>query len=106
MKYLLRIVGAFVLAVPLAIASVVHADEWNEWDSDRSGDLSLDEWDAGFNEEGVYEEWDADRDGMLDGDEYSQGIFNRYDRNQDGIWDEEEYGTWQDDAGDEGFWDV
>lgn len=106
MKYILRVLTFVTIIVSAPLAGLVHADEWEEWDADGSGDLSLDEWDAGFDEEGVYEEWDLDNDGVLSNDEYSEGIFTGYDLNNDGIWDEQEYGVWQDDAGDEGFWDV
>jgi hypothetical protein len=104
----LKLLGGVALAASLAGGTTVYANEngWNEWDSDSSGDISYDEWDTGFDDEGLYSDWDTDGDGALTEEEYGQGIFEGYDNNGDGVWDQEEYQMYQDDAGENGFWDV
>lgn len=104
----LKLLGSIALATAMAGGTVAYAEEngWSNWDTDGSGDLSSEEWDAGFNDEGVYSEWDENGDGALTEQEFGEGVFNSYDKDGDGTWNEEEYNTFSDDAGDEGFWDV
>lgn len=104
----LKLIGSAALAATMAAGTVAYAEDngWADWDADQSGDISQDEWDTGFEDEGLYSDWDADGDGALNEDEFGTGIFNTYDRDGDGVWNEEEYNAFGDDAGDGGFWDV
>lgn len=104
----LKLVGGVALAAALAGGTTAHAveNDFGAWDADGDGLIGFSEWDTGFDDEGLYSDWDADGDGALTEDEYGDGVFGLYDENDDGVWSEEEYNTWQDDAGDGGFWDV
>lgn len=96
---------AFVAA--LALGGAAHAEgNMGSVDRDKSGDITQEEWDAGFDDETLYSDWDANSDGVIDDDEYGDGLYDIYDTNDDGVWDDEEYGLWYDDAGDAGIWDV
>ena len=104
----LKLLGGVALAASLAGGTTVYAEEngFGEWDADGSGDVSFDEWDTGFDDEGLYSDWDADGDGALSEDEWGEGVYGLYDEDDDGAWTEEEYNNWEDDAGDGGWWDV
>lgn len=102
-------IGGTLVAFSLLGAGGAFAQEnnnFNDWDSDGSGAIDFEEWDAGFDDEGVFDSWDANDDNMLDDNEYGEGIYNTYDQDESGDLSEDEYGDFNDDAGDEGFWDV
>jgi hypothetical protein len=102
-------IGGTLVAFSLLSAGGAFAQESNgfsDWDSDGNGAINFEEWDAGFDDEGVFDSWDANNDNMLDDQEYGEGIFNAYDQDGNGDLSEDEYGDFNDDAGDEGFWDV
>ena len=102
---------------------------FGEWDADASGAIDQEEFDlgveAGFDadasgdlddeEQTAMDEsdwadadmatWDEDASGDLNEEEFNQGVFGEYDEDESGDWNEEETAMFQDDAGDEGFWD-
>ena len=95
-------------------------DPYPVWDSDSSGTVSEQEFDAGVTasydadmsgdmseEEQMavdesawaaqdYSDWDADASGDLSSDEIGQGMFKAYDSDGDGNWTEEDYQTFRD----------
>ena len=101
-------IGGTLVALSLVSAGGAFAQEegFNEWDANGDGGVGYEEWDTGFDDEGVFGGWDANEDNMLDDQEYGEGVFNTYDQDRSGDLNEEEYGNFEDDAGDEGFWDV
>lgn len=102
-----NILGGVALATTLAGgAAVAHANDFDTWDADGNAGINYTEWDAGFGDEGVFDDWDANDDNMLTDVEYNEGVFNSYDRNDDGMLDDNEWGLYEDDAGDNGFWDI
>lgn len=105
MKYL----GSTALAFALIGGATAYAagdNGYNAWNTDDAEGLTYEEWDAGFNDEEQFDAWDADGDGLLDEDEFNEGVFSSYDDNENDTLDEPEYGDYNDDLGDEGFWDV
>lgn len=103
----LKLIGGVALATALAGGTTVYAEEndFAGWDTDTSGDISSEEWDTGFDDEGVYSEWDSDGDGSLTEDEYGEGIYGGYDEDGDGALNEEEFGAYQEDE-EEGLWSI
>ena len=101
-------IGGTLVVFSLLSAGGAFAQDngFNDWDADGSGTIDYEEWDTGFDDEGVFDSWDANDDNMLDDQEYGEGIYNTYDADESGDWSEDEYGDYSDDAGDEGFWDV
>lgn len=104
----LKLIGGVALAATMAGGTVAYAadNDFADWDANSSDGIELNEWDDGFDDEGLYADWDNDGDGALTEDEYGEGVFGLYDDNDDGVWDENEYNAWNDDAGDKGFWDI
>jgi hypothetical protein len=88
-----------------------HADTGvdapRQWDTDQSGTIEEDEFQAG-----AFEHWDADRDGLLDQDEFYAGAYDSWDTDRDGLLSDEEFGAgtaaWRGDSdlGDFGAWDA
>ena len=103
----LKLLGGVALAATLAGGTTVYAEEngFGEWDADGSGDISSEEFDTGFDDEGLYSDWDSDGDGALSEDEYGEGVYSSYDEDEDGAWSEEEYGAYSEDE-ESGFWDM
>ncbi|SFH27415.1 hypothetical protein [Modicisalibacter xianhensis] len=99
--------GTFIAFSLLSAGSAFAQDAgFNEWDSNSDGVVDYEEFDAGFDDEGVFDSWDANDDNMLDENEFGEGVFNTYDEDGNGDLSEDEYGDFNDDAGDNGFWDV
>ena len=83
---------------------------FGEWDADESGAIGEEEFNAGFGDSEDWADadmasWDEDQSGDLNEEEFGQGVFGEYDEDQSGDWNEEETAAFQDDAGEEGFWD-
>lgn len=97
--------ASFALAL-MAAAPAVAQENYDDWDSDGSETLEMEEFNTGFSENGIFDDWDMDDDGLLSEDEFGEGVYNGYDANDDGVLDEPEFGDYGDDLGDEGFWDV
>jgi len=98
--------AAAAFATSLAVAAPAAAQEFSEWDTDKSAGLNAEEFNAGFGENGVYDAWDANDDNNLTEDEFNAGVFGGYDRDDDGMIEEPEFGDYGDDIGDGGFFDV
>ena len=84
----LRVATAAAAAVMLA-AGPAAADLFGEWDADRSGAVSVEEFGQGAVESGVYNEWDADGDGLLADEELNAGLGDAviYDDASSRVWD-------------------
>ena len=100
--------GGIALATAMAASALAVADDgdFDVWDKDNTGVVTVGEWDTGFDKDGLFNRWDSDKDGMLSSDEYGEGLFNSYDADGSGDWNEDEYNTFRDDAGDGGWLDV
>lgn len=66
---------------------------FQDWDDDRSGGLSEDEFTGGLREAGIFESWDRDRNGWLAEDELYDAAYAGWDVDDDGLvgsdeWDE------------------
>lgn len=117
-------VAAFTLA-----AAPAAADMFEDWDADASGGLTSEEFNSGLAEEGVFDDWDANEDGLLDDDEigelgladddwdlddddyldeneFGTGYYDAYDTNDDDLLDPDEWELFEDDAGDDGWFDA
>lgn len=107
-RTLINGIGGTLVAFSMLSAGSAFAqdNDFSAWDSSGDGVVNYEEFDAGFDDEGLFDTWDANDDGMLDENEYGEGIFNSYDDDDSGDLTEDEYGDYSDDAGDEGFWDV
>lgn len=107
-RTLINGIGGGLVAFSLLSAGGAFAEGegFNEWDSNADGVVNYEEFDTGFDDEGLFDTWDANGDNMLDENEYGEGIFNTYDEDGNGDLSEDEYGDFNDDAGDNGFWDV
>jgi hypothetical protein len=99
-----KALGATAIVLTLTAGSASAQMMTEGWDTNGDG-IGQDEFNTGYGESGVYDRWDADASGDISEDEFSQGIFNSYDENEDGTWDENETGMFEDDAGEQGFWD-
>lgn len=100
--------GGIALATALAASAPAFAEvgEFDVWDKDNTGVITMGEWDTGFDDENMLTGWDSDKDGMLSDKEYGEGIYNAYDADGSGDWNEDEYNAFRDDAGDGGWLDV
>lgn len=101
-------IGGTLVTFSLLSAGSAFAQEagFSEWDTNGDGAVGYEEFDSGFDDEGAFNSWDANDDNMLDEQEYGEGIFGLYDEDGNGDLTEDEYGDFNDDAGDNGFWDV
>lgn len=110
-----------ILGLGLALASsgALAQEElgFDDWDTDASGAIEEQEWNAGLEENGVFGGWDANDDDILDEnewnetglgvgfgdwetdgeaglteDEFGTGLYQEYDADGDGAWSEEEWG--------------
>lgn len=61
-----------------------------EWDTDADAQIDEAEFQAGLEDDGVYDRWDEDADGMLSEDEFGRGMFSVFDDDEDGIMNEPE----------------
>lgn len=83
-------------------------DDFGAWDTDDSGELGFNEFESGFEDEGVFDTWDADDSGFLEEDEWgTTGLgadfgFDDADLNDDNLIGEDEveqglFDTWDED---------
>lgn len=82
---------SIALAATLALAAPAAAQATMDWDTDASGGLSRDEWDAGMGSSTTFGDWDANADSSLDSTEFSGGLFSRFDADGDGRLSEQEW---------------
>lgn len=104
-----KAVGGIAVTMVLAGGSSMSyaADmDYRTWDANKSGTLEYNEWDTGFDNNGLFTTWDTDKDGSLSDEEYGQGVYNSYDRDKSGDWNEDEYNSFRDDAGEKGWLDM
>ena len=107
-KKLHTMFGGIALASVMAVSGSVIAEvgDFDVWDKDNSGVVTMGEWDTGFDRHSVFGSWDSDKDGLLSNKEYGEGLYNSYDLDASGDWNEDEYKAFRDDAGDDGWLDV
>lgn len=106
-NWLKNISGALLAISMVGIGGAIAQEEnYSNWNTDGNEGLSYEEWDSGFDDEGIFDSWDSDGNGTLTEEEYNRGVYDSYDANNDGMIDEEEFGDYNDDRGDGGFWDV
>lgn len=70
------------VALGLTAAAAQEATTF-DIDVDADGRASYESFNRSFDKMGVYDEWDADRDGMLTRDEFNRGVFGRFDLDKD-----------------------
>lgn len=100
-----KAVTGITLAAALAGGSAMTyaADmDYNLSDADKSGSVDYHEWGNSFDHKGQFSNWDSDKNGTLSSEEYGQGLYNSYDRDKSGDWNEDEYNKFRDDTGDRG----
>lgn len=51
------------------------------------------------------DQWGEDDDGTLTEDEFDTGVYRGYDEDESGMLEAEEQAAFEDDRGEEGFWD-
>jgi Ca2+-binding EF-hand superfamily protein len=108
------ILGAAISALVLSLGSAAHAQDsewWSDWDTDGDGQLTQEEFSAGYSESDMFSEIDTDQDEMyseqevLDVGYMSSGAYRAADGDQDGMLTEDElmdaiYANWDaDDSG-------
>lgn len=100
--------GGIALATAMAASAPAFAEmgDFDAWDKDNTGVVTMGEWDTGFDNDAMFTNWDSDKDGKLSDDEYGEGLFNAYDADSSGDWNEDEYNAFRDDARDGGWLDV
>lgn len=109
MRYIVFILTALFISggasVAIAQEETEQGDfEWSysEWDANNDGMLDEQEFDAGYDEVGLYDElyddWDVNGDGVLDEDEFGDGLYDSWDKDDNGYLEEDE-------AEEIGFWD-
>lgn len=69
-----------------------------DWDTNNDGQLSKEEFQAGYEETTLFNDWDVNDDGVLDEDEFSSGLYETWDYDGNGYLEEEE-------IEEHGFWD-
>jgi len=69
-------------------------EDFQTFDTDADGNLSNDEFAAGFSGTEQFGTYDANTDNVISGTEYNQGLFNDFDSNLDGGLDENEFNTY------------
>ncbi|WP_421684133.1 hypothetical protein HKW98_06880 [Stutzerimonas urumqiensis] len=79
-----------------AFAAPAMADDFDAWDTDKSGGLSYQEWDAGFDEESLVKKWDDNGDSFISDKEFGENIYRSYDADKSSYWEENEYGVFKD----------
>ncbi|MDQ1900236.1 hypothetical protein RAH32_07250 [Paracoccus sp. WLY502] len=96
--------GLLALFLFTAPAFAQAAWEYDAWDADTDGTLSVEEFSEGFLERVDFAGWDEDGDGVLSETEFGGGIYSRYDADSTDAIEEAEYGAFERDFGDGGFW--
>ena len=89
-------------------------ERFSEWDSDGNGRLSETEWQAGFDDMGLFALWDTDGDGGLSEQEWrgfeNKAVFDEDFLNRDEVgfelWDRDEDGLLDPEETARGFYDV
>lgn len=104
-RALMKLASASALALSLFAAPAMAQEAFEDWDADGSAVIEEEEFEAGFDEVGIYEEWDEDDDGLLSEEEFDAGVFNAYDADDSGVIEDPEWGDVGDDLDEEGFWD-
>lgn len=69
-------------------------EDFDRFDSDRSGGLSDAEWSTGFAQSNWFTSYDADQDKAVNAGEWTRANFSRWDKNGDGFLSKEEFETY------------
>lgn len=71
-----------------------ESEDFDRFDTDRSGGLSDTEWSTGFAESEWFSSYDADQDKTVNEGEWTRANFSRWDKNGDGFLSKEEFETY------------
>lgn len=93
-------IGAAALALALAGPATAQ-DRFSEWDANKDGSVSSDEYNAGVEKVGVFKRYDANSDNMLDDSEFMAakmnsaryGDMSAFDTNSDKMIDSGEFSS-------------
>lgn len=69
----------------------IKNQKWTEWDEDKNGVVSDQEFDEAIRKSGLFRKWDTNKNAILDKGEFASGVFSRWDNNKDGKLNREEY---------------
>lgn len=73
-----KLLGSCALAVAMAVASPVLAQEFGNWDTDDEEGISQPEWNSGLDQNGIYDDLDTDSDSQLSEDEFNAGASDAF----------------------------
>lgn len=104
-SYIAALLLMFMIASPATAQDTTSTNNSNGqflgWDTDQSGDLSEEEFNAGITETGYYGTWDADGNGTLTEEEWNTGMeenlrgydseYQQWDEDGDGDLTEDEF---------------
>lgn len=101
MKKLLTTTAITAMLVSSAAMAKQHLMAMEDVDSDASGMISADEYNAGLtaDRDRRFATYDADGDGNITADEFSAGEFARYDEDGDSELSDTEYTSYTEDDG-------
>lgn len=71
-------------AALISLQSPAEAQNISEWDQNQDGEITRDEFTAGFQEAGLFETWDRNADNSVTALELAEGLYAFWDRNGDG----------------------
>lgn len=74
MRYKLPFFGAALAASFLGTSALAEVD-FSTWDTDGDGTITLAEWDAHIEEEGIFDQIDENNNGLFDIDESDEELF-------------------------------
>lgn len=66
-------------------------EDFDRFDTDKSGDLSDAEWNQGFVQSTWFVTYDTDKNKNVSSQEWNRANFSRWDRNDDGFLDQQEF---------------
>ena len=89
------IAAASIAGSVVAFGAAQASPDYAEWDTNKDGKISYQEWEAGNDKMDVYASWDTDGDGVLSRSEYNRGSWKGYDANQDDHMDDKEFGMFR-----------
>ncbi|NJW52351.1 hypothetical protein [Salinimicrobium oceani] len=71
--------------------SFVSEEDYSKFDTDKSGDLSNEEWNVAFTKTTWFTKLDADQNKTVSSEEWNKANFSRWDRNGDGFLNRQEF---------------
>lgn len=88
-KRKMKILKGTILTVFMIFGTIVYAQDFDTFDTDRDGKLNNPEFSE--RNKSDYEKWDANKDGNLDYVELSDMAYENFDRDRDDFIDEDEW---------------